>query len=42
MTQKEIIKIIKDMDAKEADAMGASCQYFAFELIKEIKSKDHS
>lgn len=36
---KKVIRIVKKMDAPEADAMGVSCQHFADTLIKELKEK---
>lgn len=35
----KVIRIVKKLDAAEADAMGVSCQEFARVLIKDLKEK---
>jgi hypothetical protein len=36
-TVNEIIHLIEELDAHEADAMGVSCQYFSRTVVDEIK-----
>lgn len=36
---KKVLRIVKNMDAPEADTMGVSCREFSRVLIEELKEK---